>query len=337
MMKWGFIGSGNMAAIFANAMRDAQGCIRYMVLGSSQAKSQEFAQRFDFTHYAESLEEMLSSEVDIIYIATRHPEHFALAKAAIQAKKHLLCEKPLTISTQQTIELVQLAKANNVLLLEGFMYRFHPQTKLLVELLSNNIIGQVRTIVCGYSGQTEFDPKIRLFNPQAAGGSIWDVGGYPVSTANLIVSAINNMKPIAPIKQSALGILAENGVDLNSALTLIYPNNIIARLNCGAMAREENRLVIYGESGKLIVETPWVYNRTEAQDGVIQLVKDGEVTNFTVPACKTSFSYEAEMVAEMVKNYPDMLPEFPIMSSEESILQSEILEYWVREVGGITL
>ena len=338
MVNWGFIGTGGMAGIMAVAMKKLSNCQISAVVGTNQAKAKTFADNFRIPFYTDQISQVLQMpQIDLIYVATQHPFHFQIAKAALQNNKHVLCEKPMTMRPEENVELNTIAKANNVLLLEGYMYRFHPQTKLLVDLLQQNVIGQVHTIVCGYSGCTAFNPQFRLFNPAVGGGSIWDVGGYPVSSVGLIMAALNNNTPQAPLQMAAAGILAENGVDINSSLTLIYPNQIIARLNCGALAREENKLTIYGTEGRLIVPEPWMYNRTEPRNGhIIKISSNGEEEIFQTAATQTSFTAEADQISQYLSgNHADLL-QFPVMTPAESMIQNTILADWVKAVGGIT-
>src|SRR5690606_25764497 len=121
--------------------------------------------------------------VDAVYIATPHPMHARWAILAAEAGKHILCEKPLALNHGQAMAMVEAAVRHRVFFMEAFMYRCHPQTARLVELIQQGAIGQVRMIEGSFGYRAGFDPNSRVYNNDLAGGGILDVGCYPVSMA----------------------------------------------------------------------------------------------------------------------------------------------------------
>ena len=140
--------------------------------------------------YGSYTELLADPAIDAVYIATVHPGHHDLAVQAADAGKHLLVEKPIAVNHAWTMAIVEAARRNHVFLAEAFMYRFHPQTRTLVELISNGAIGDVLQIEASFGFRAGDDPTSRILDPQTAGGAILDVGGYPVSMARMVAGAV---------------------------------------------------------------------------------------------------------------------------------------------------
>ena len=136
-------------------------------------------------------------DIDAIYIATPHPFHAEWAIKAAEAGKHVLCEKPMALTAFEADAMIHAARKAGTFLGEAFMYRLHPQTERLVELVRTGAIGEVRMIKSSFGfAMPGFQPEHRLFANDLAGGGILDVGGYPVSMARLIAGAAAG-KPFA--------------------------------------------------------------------------------------------------------------------------------------------
>src|SRR5262249_55744447 len=141
---------------------------------------------FHLPHEHGSYPELLANPaVDAVYIATPHPEHAAWAIRCAEAGKHILCEKPLTMSLAETETVVAAARAHDVFLLEAFMYLSHPLTSQWLQLLKDGAIGDLQVIQSSFSFRADWQPAGRLLNPALGGGGILDVGCYPVSLARL--------------------------------------------------------------------------------------------------------------------------------------------------------
>lgn len=336
MLNWGIAGTGNIARAFALALHHAENCCACGVAGRNPERTRAFAFDHKIQHHFDSFEELFKDpEIDIIYICSPHPFHAELACRALECGKHVLCEKPMAMTMEDIHRMYALAKANNRLLLEGYMYRCHPQTAALVKLLNDGVIGSVRAVDASFCFACKFDSSHRLFSPELGGGSVWDVGGYPLSMANLIAAASNKNKLLSPARLDAVGILAENRVDLQSSAIAVYPNDIIARMTSGCDSNQDNTLRIYGTRGKITVFDPWVCDRKNPPQGRILLERNGdEPETVCITARKTSFAYEAEYFASLVMS-SGTDAEFPVMSSSETLLQNHLLQCWVNKIGAV--
>ena len=161
--------------------------------------------------------------------------------------------------------------------------------------------------------------------------------GTPIddTVANLIAAAVNRNTLLSPTKLDAVGILAENGVDLQSSAIAVYPNEIIARMTAGCDINQDNTLRIYGTRGRITVFDPWVCDRRNPPLGRILLEASGEEPEtICIPARKTSFAYEAEYFASRISgNLTEA--EFPVMTASESLLQNHLLQCWVNKIGAV--
>ena len=180
-LNWGIIGLGKIANTFAEDLVQVENCQLYAVASRSREKAQQFASALKAEKaYASYDELILDQDVDVVYIATPHAFHFKWAMKCLQAKKHVLCEKPMCLNLKQTQTLINEAKAQNCFLMEAIWTRFMPATKKLLELLQENKIGKITSIEADFGFKPKYDESSRLFNKALGGGSLLDIGIYPI-------------------------------------------------------------------------------------------------------------------------------------------------------------
>ena len=225
-----------------------------MAVGS---RTREAAQAFGATYGVEpahchaSYEDLLADPtVEVVYIALPNHLHAAWTIAAAEAGKHILCEKPLTVHQAEAVRVIEAVRRCDVFLMEAFMYRCHPQTARLLELLAEQVIGEVRLVECSFSYNMgpRYD-NIRLSNP-AAGGAIMDVGCYPVSMARLIAGA----EPV--VVEGVAHIGAHSRVDEWAAACLRFPDGLLATVTCGTQVAVDQELRIWGQLAASGCPTP---------------------------------------------------------------------------------
>jgi predicted dehydrogenase len=253
-LNWGILATGNIANTFARALKlSTTG--KLVAAGS---RTQEGADRFGQTHgitrcYGSYQALLDDPEVDAIYISTPHPMHVEWAVKAAQAKKHILCEKPISMTAREAQAMVDAAKANDICLMEAFMYRCHPQTAKLIELIQNKAIGEVRMIQANYGFNSRFDPAGRLFCKELGGGGILDVGCYPMSYSRLIAAVAMGKECVEPVDVQAVGHLGSTGVDEWSSTVMRFENGLVANLSTATQAFMDNGLKIFGSTGRIHV------------------------------------------------------------------------------------
>ena len=188
-VNWGILGAGAIANAFADGVTRSQ-TGRLVAVGSrTQSKADDFAAKWGGIRAHGSYEALLADPgVQAVYVATPHPMHPEWAIKAAEAGKHVLVEKPIAINSYLAQTMLNAAAENGVFLMEAYMYRCHPQTARLVELLRDKVIGDVSVIQATFSFHAGFNPDSRLWK-NALGRGILDVGGYTTSIVRLIAGA----------------------------------------------------------------------------------------------------------------------------------------------------
>jgi len=271
--------------------------------------------------------------VDAVYIATPHTGHAEWAIKAIRAGKHVLVEKPIALSAYDAEAIYYEAKKAGVFAGEAFMYRVHPQTEKLVELVKSGVIGEIRIIRSnfGFSMGT-YRPEHRLFANETAGGGILDVGGYPVSMARLIAGAAADKPFLDPEKVSGVAHLGQSGVDEWASAVLKFPNEIIAEVSCSIMAQQDNVLRIIGSQGRIEVKDFWFASGHKGGVGKIEIFKNGEQETIDVKEDRWLYSFEADAAGDAIRAGEKEFRS-PGMSWADSINNLKVLDQWRASVG----
>ncbi len=337
LLQWGILATGNIARAFAQGLSHSKTGKLVAVGSRSQESAVRFGQEFGLPPAAchATYEGLLADpEVQAIYISNPHPGHAEWAIRCAEAGKHILCEKPLTINHGEAMAVVEAAQRHGVFLMEAFMYRCHPQTARLVELIRDGAIGKVRVIQATFSFRTGAGADSRLLDPELGGGGILDVGCYPVSMSRLLAGAATG-KPFAnPLKLSAVGHLGETGVDDYTAAVAMFPGEIVAQLATGVRVTQENVVRIYGEDGQIFVPSPWSPSRDGGASKII-VRRNGkpeeEIVIETVGEARAYlYTIEADHVAAHLA-----ARQSPAMSWADSLGNMQTLDSW-REAIGLT-
>jgi len=254
-LTWGILGAGAIARTLVAGIADSASGHLLAIGSRAQASADRFGDEFGVARRYASYDALLADpDVQVVYIALPNHLHAEWAIRAAQAGKHILCEKPLTATLAQAERVVAAARAHDVFLMEAFLYRHHPQTTRLRELLAADAIGDVRLIEASFSFQygPEQTPQnnTRLMR-EAAGGGIMDVGCYPISLARLVAGA----EP--EVVTGAAQIGAASQVDEWAVAALRFPGGALASLTCGVGVAVEQRADIWGTRGSLHLTNPW--------------------------------------------------------------------------------
>ena len=257
-LRWGILSTGSIAHTFARGLRDSKRGHLVAIASRTQESADKFGDEFEISHRHADYQSLLDNpEVDAIYIATPHPMHAEWAIKAADAGKHLLVEKPLTLNWADAARVVEACARNNVQLLEAFMYRCHPQSAKLVEIIKSGVLGDVLKIEATFGFRAGGDPESRLINPELGGGGILDVGCYTMSLCRLIAGAAQN-KPFAePTEIKALGVLNASGTDDQASAIFRFPGDILAVCSCAVAANEGSSARIVGSKANLRIPSPF--------------------------------------------------------------------------------
>ena len=274
-VRWGIIGSGSIANAFAHSIKHSQNSELIGVFGRNQNNLDNFSSKFGIKAY-QNIEDLISStKIDAIYIATPHNTHYEYSLLAIKNKKHILCEKPITINHLESMVLLTLAKEAEVFLMEAYMYRVHPQTLNILDNLSifDNTKNKI-TITSSFGFSADLPKSHRLRNLHMGGGAILDVGCYPLSMAKLIAGRFNGLSFADPKSINAKGRLDSTGVDLQSEAHIVFSNNIEAYIKCAIDEDYSNDLKISDGTKDLVVSQPWHCGQFQDGNSSVDIYKD---------------------------------------------------------------
>jgi predicted dehydrogenase/aryl-alcohol dehydrogenase-like predicted oxidoreductase len=332
-LRWAIIGAGTISQTFAAGVAASRTGDLIAVGSRNQETADQFGERFSIPRrYGGYAAVLADPDVDAVYIATPHPFHAEWAIRAAEAGKHVLVEKPMGINHAEAMAVVEAARRNDVCLMEGYMYRCHPQTERLVELIRNRAIGAVRVIEAAFGFRINFSPEHRLLDHALAGGGILDVGGYPVSMARLIAGAASETDFADPIEvHGAAHIGAESRVDEWAVATLRFPNDIVAQVMCGIRVAAENVVRVFGDEGHIIVPAPWTLRGSSLTSKIIVHRSDEDVPReIVVEATADPWAIEADTVA---LHLDARQAATPAMSWDDSLGNLRTLDRWREAIG----
>lgn len=324
-LGWGVVATGRIAHRVTRDLALLEGAVLQAVSSRSAAAAKDFAGQYGFAAsyhdqpaekgYAQLFADPL---VDVVYIATPHAQHFEVAKAALEAGKHVLCEKPLTINAREALELTSLAGQQQLFLMEAVWTRFLPATRRALDLIRSGGIGEVRWLQADLGFAAAYDPQDRLWDPAAGGGALLDLTVYPLTWA---VSTLG-----FPAGVTAAGRLNQDGVDVQNTVTLHYPNGAAAQLISSLQSNSPGTVTVSGTQGWLRTGSPLYNPRSLQYSG-----PDGLVRTEEFPEETEGFIHELREAARCIRAG---LRESPLMPWDESVRIMQLLDD-VREQLGL--
>ncbi len=305
----GIIGAGNIANKLSEAFHFVEETNLYAIASRSLEKAQKFAEKNNIPNAYGSYEDMLNDEnVDLVYIATPHSEHYKLAMLCVNHGKAVLCEKAFTMNAIEAHHLLDLAKQKQVYVGEAMWTRYLPYVKPLQKALEDGAIGDVRTMTAsfGFNGQH----RDRLNNPELAGGALLDLGVYTLTHASLVFGDEFNF-------MDATAIMLDTGVDGQNSVTITYPHKKMALLHTSLMSPLDNIIVIYGTKGKITLNAPAC-----PQGFTVTNNETKEVTKHDYKVECNGYEYEIRQTAQNIlagKLQCDIFPHEKIIFMMESM------------------
>jgi len=257
MIRWGIIGLGNMAQKFAHSIKETDNAKLVAISSLNKEKLKIFKNNFQinkdlvFNNYSDLIK---CDEIDAVYIATLNDTHLNLIKLCAENKKNILCEKPMSLNIEEANIAANYIKKFDIMFYEAIAYTSHIQTKAFIDLMNENNIGQILSINATFGFKVKrVNPKSRIFNKSLGGGAILDIGCYPLSFLNLIFKNNENIE-----FESAKGTFASTGVDDSAEANLIIENRIHSNIKISFKENLDNKFIINGEFGSLILPNPWL-------------------------------------------------------------------------------
>ncbi len=334
-LAWGILGTGNISKTFARGVLASR--LGTLVAVGSRAKksADKFLTDVNATGAKAhaSYEALLADKnVQAVYIGLPHPLHAEWATRAPAAGKHLLVEKPIGLNYAEFMAIDYAATKNKVFLMEAYMYRCHPQTVKLVELVRSKAIGELRAIDAKFSFHwpKPFNADSRVTSSALGGGGILDVGGYPVSMSRLLAGAAEG-KPFAnPVETVGQLVLTPSNVDAYASAILRFGNGVLATVTTGVQLNQENHVTLYGTDGKIVVTNPWIPKEKET----ITLYAGGKEEKIEISTPENLYSLEADEVARCIAAG---LTESPRMNRADTRGTMHVLDRWRQGAGGVSV
>jgi predicted dehydrogenase len=323
-LRWAILGTGKIAHIFAASLPLSQSGELVAVGSRTPAAADTFVRRHGNVRACGSyLEATNQVDVDAVYIATPHTTHAELIAQAARAGKHILCEKPLTVTALEARDAVDQARAAGIRLMEAFAYRCHPQTTHLLRLLSSGVIGQVRMVEAVFGYNAGPTPGNYLLRRDLAGGSILDVGCYPMSMCGLIAESGRPAEDGPAPSLLGMGeVCDEHGVDHRAFALVQFPDGPVAQIACAIDTALGGRLRIIGSDGDITLNDPWLPGRNGPSPTVLRN-RSGETRYDLPPDTGDLYALEADAMARTI-SFGEPAP----MTLEESVANMELLDTW---------
>lgn len=254
--NWGVIAPGGIANRFAGALPAVPGARIGAVFARDVAKGKAYAEQWKHggepARVTSDLADFLADPaVDAVYVATPHSHHSAFIRAALEAGKPVLCEKPLVTSLEEAQELINLAREKRVFLMEAVWTRLLPAYDLAAKLLREGAIGELRAMVSTFCFTGPEDLSHRCWNPALAGGSLWDIGIYNLVVTRWVLQQMNGGVCPEPLQIDVAATLAPTTVDASVTATLHFPGGVTSQFRCGFDASSVNAFEAIGSKAGL--------------------------------------------------------------------------------------
>ena len=328
-LNWGIAGTGRISSLFADCItRTESGTVSH-VLSRTQEGAESFCERQGGKAWSNQREMLGVDGLDALYIGTPHSEHAELAIAALSVGIPVLCEKPMTCSPAGTLAVVMCAHQNGTALIEGWMYRCHPQIDRLIELISSGTIGELQSIESHFGFRADVSPEHRLRSQKLGGGPILDIGGYPLSLAMLVAGSVDGRAHARPKSIEAVGVFdIETDVEADAAALVTFDNGLEANLRCSLIEDLGTGFRCVGSEGEIRLPQPFIPEaRQDGRRATIEIERNGEVETENFEASLDCFSLEARTMSELVAS-GELEPPPPMVSHECSVVIAGALESW---------
>lgn len=309
-MNWGFIGFGRIARKFLESLEAVEGETAYAFASRSNADA--LKKEFPNVKIYESYNALLADpSIDIVYISTTHNFHCENTIDALKAGKHVVCEKPMGISSKEIERMTAVAKETGKFLMEAMWMRFLPAYREAIRRAKSGEIGKIRymTASFGFRSLDKLTKDGRLLNPDLAGGALFDVGVYPLT----IAADLFGWRPKEFNAQAQVG---ETGVDETMQIQLNYGENRMAQLLASISLVTNKEACIYGEEGFIRMPLFWKCEEFE-------IVKGDETERIKLPYISNGYSHEIIAARDCIKNGEI---ESNLFTLEESLASARLVE-----------
>ncbi|MDM0523778.1 Gfo/Idh/MocA family protein [Clostridium perfringens] len=287
-LKWGILGPGSIARDFAQALNRVNGEV-YAVASRNKERAEKFARENNVKKAYGSYDEIIKDkDIDVVYIATPHSNHYEYIIKSLNNNKHVLCEKAITVNERELEEVLKIARENN-LVLEEAMTLFHmPLYEKVIKKINNADLGKVNMVQVSFGSFKEYDENNRFFNLDLAGGALLDIGTYALSFARYFLSSMPE-EILSTVKK------AKTGVDEESGIILKTKEDEIATISLAFRSKMPKRGIVSCDNGFITIDNFPRANKATINylDGAVEVIECGEE--------EKALDYEVIFMEERIK------------------------------------
>jgi predicted dehydrogenase len=307
LIRWGIISTARINSKFLAGARESSALEILAVASRERESAERYAADNSIERAYGGYDALLADpDVDAVYISLPNSMHVEWSVRALEAGKHVLCEKPLGRRAADVNRAFDVADREGRLLMEAFMYRHNPQTRRLVELVRDGAVGRLRLIRSAFSF-AEADPANVRLTTALEGGALMDVGCYCVSGSRLIAGE--------PQRVSAEQVTGGDGVDIVFAATMRFADDVLAHFDAGLALDTRDALELVGDEGTLFLDDPW-----HCLEPVIELYRDGERERIELEVVN-SYRLEAENMSAAIRGEAP-----PLLGRADALGQARAIE-----------
>lgn len=287
-LRWGLISTARINRALIKPLRVSDRNELAAVASRSQEKARDYASDWKIPNAYGSYQEMLEDpDIDVVYNSLPNSLHTEWTVKALRAGKHVLCEKPLATTLEEVEKMLAAAQETGMHLAEAFMYRHHPQTIKVKEMIESGILGDVRLIKGDFTFKIKDEDDVRL-SPELGGGSIWDIGCYPISYSRYIMGA-------EPLEVFGWQMSGYSGVDEVFTGQMRFAGDIFAQFDSGFRSSYRSRIEIVGSEASMVIPRPF----NPGLDVEILIDRDGDLESIPMPS-KELYIGEVEDMADVI-------------------------------------
>ena len=339
-INWGVIGLGNIAQKFLESFSEAHNSNLLAISSNDNLKLEKNKIKFGIKNeFAfKSYEKLIQCDhVDIVYISLPNSMHFYWINKCIENEKKFLIEKPATLNLNEAEILKKNLDNKNLFFAEGFMYRYDPLIKEVIDLIENDEIGDLLSMESSFgvnmltkkkliffTKNKKIDENSRQFNKKLGGGCILDLGCYPTSLTILISSLIKNINYNNPRVKVVEREIGETGVDVHAKAQIIYDNGFVSEVKASFKEETENNTIIKGKKGEILIKNTFT--------GIDEIKVNLGNRNYNInkKLNKNIYSLQIENISQNILDGENKVS-FPGMQAYETFLNMEILENWIND------
>jgi predicted dehydrogenase len=310
-VRWGIISTAAINRLVIPPARASEKVDLVAVASRDQARAEEYAREWGIERAYGSYEALLEEpDVEAVYISLPNSLHCPWSIRALEAGKHVLCEKPMSRREAEVAEAFDAAERMGLYLMEAFMYRHNPQTRKAVELVNEGAIGDLRAVRAAFSFSLDDATNVRL-RADVDGGGLMDVGCYCVSGCRLFAGE--------PERVYGEQVTGSTGVDVVFAGTMRFAGDVVGEFDCGLSLPSRDELEVMGTDGSLFLDDPW-----HARRPVIELRRDGDVERIELEPTD-SYGLELENLSDAIRGRAE-----PLLGRDDAVGQARAIEALYR-------